>query len=136
ARPGRPSVQGTTAPCWRSWSTGRRSSSRRTRRSPPPRRRRIPSARRSAVGRLRLKNLPAAFRSCLAAHGVTKVSRASLTDPKVIAAGEAWLGYLPPGERQQLLGAGGENLALGLYSWTDLTYLLHKHGVSWAYYVQ
>jgi phospholipase C len=88
------------------------------------------------AGRLRLKNLPAAFRSCLAAHGATKVTRASLTDPKVIAAGEACLGYLTPAERQQLLGAGGENLALGLYSWTDLTYLLHKHGVSWAYYVQ
>ena len=88
------------------------------------------------AGRLKLKNLPAAFRSCLAAHGVAKVTRASLTDPKVIAAGEACLGYLTPAERQQLLGAGGENLALGLYSWTDLTYLLHKHGVSWAYYVQ
>ena len=88
------------------------------------------------AGRLKLKNLPAAFRSCLAAHGVTKVTRASLTDPKVIAAGEACLGYLTPAERQQLFGAGGENLALGLYSWTDLTYLLHKHGVSWAYYVQ
>ena len=37
--------------------------------------------------KLRLKNLPAAFRSCLAAHGVTKVTRASLTNPKVIAAG-------------------------------------------------
>ena len=86
--------------------------------------------------KLRLKSLPAAFRSCLAAHGVTKVTRASLTSPKVIAAGQACLGYLTPAERQQLLGAGGENLALGLYSWTDLTYLLHKHGVSWAYYVQ
>jgi phospholipase C len=88
------------------------------------------------AGRLKLKQLPAAFRSCLAAHGVTKVTRASLTDPKAIAAAEACLGYLTPAERQQLLGAGGENLALGLYSWTDLTYLLHKHGVSWAYYVQ
>jgi hypothetical protein len=48
----------------------------------------------------------------------------------VIAAAEACLGDLTPAERQQLLGNGGENLALGLYSWTDLTYLLHKHGVS------
>ena len=86
--------------------------------------------------KLRLKNLPAAFRSCLAAHGVTKVTRASLTNPKVIAAGEACLGYLTPAQRQQLIGSGGESLQLGLYSWTDLTYLLHKHGVSWAYYVQ
>ena len=52
---------------------------------------------------MKLKNLPAAFRSCLAAHGVAKVTRASLTDPKVIAAGEACLGYLTPAERQQLL---------------------------------
>jgi phospholipase C len=86
--------------------------------------------------KLRLKNLPAAFRSCLAAHGVTKVTRASLTNPKVIAAGEACLGYLTPAQRQQLLGNGGEALELGLYSWTDLTYLLHQHGVSWSYYVQ
>ena len=64
-----------------------------------------------------------------------QVTRASLTDPKVVAAAEACLGDLTPAQRQQLLGAG-ENLALGLYSWTDLTYLLHKHGVSWAYYVQ
>ena len=88
------------------------------------------------AGRLKLKNLPAAFRSCLAAHGVTTITRASLTDPKAVAAAEACLGDLTPAQRQQLLGAGGENLALGLYSWTDLTYLLHKHGVSWAYYVQ
>jgi phospholipase C len=87
-------------------------------------------------GRITLKSLPQAFRSCLAAHGVTKVTRASATDPKAIAAAEACLGDLTPAERQQLLGNGGENLALGLYSWTDLTYLLHKHGVSWAYYVQ
>ena len=86
--------------------------------------------------RLKLKHLPAAFRSCLASHGVTEITRASLTDPKTVAAAEACLGYLTPAQRQQLLGAGGENLALGLYSWTDLTYLLHKHGVPWAYYVQ
>ena len=88
------------------------------------------------AGRLKLKTLPAAFLSCMAAHGVTTVTRASATDPKVIAAAEACLGYLTPAERQQLLGSGGEALQLGLYSWTDLTYLLHKHNVSWAYYVQ
>ncbi len=89
-----------------------------------------------AAGRLTLSNLPAAFRSCLAAHGVTKVTRKSATKPKVIAAATACLGYLTPAERQQLLGNGGEARQLGLYSWTDLTYLLHKHGVPWAYYVQ
>ena len=88
------------------------------------------------AGRLKLKQLPAAFLSCMIAHGITKVTRASATDPKVIAAAEACLGYLTPAERQQLLGSGGEALQLGLYSWTDLTYLLHKHNVSWAYYVQ
>ena len=31
---------------------------------------------------------------------------------------------------------GGEDQRLGTYSWTDLTYLLHKDNVSWAYYVQ
>ena len=30
------------------------------------------------AGRLKLKQLPAAFRSCLAAHGVTTITRASL----------------------------------------------------------
>ena len=88
------------------------------------------------TGRLKLKTLPPAFLSCMSAHGVTKITRASATDPKVIAAAEACLGYLTPAMRQQLLGNGGEALQLGLYSWTDLTYLLHKQDVSWAYYVQ
>ena len=30
---------------------------------------------------------------------------------------------------------GSSSLPLPDYAWTDLTYLLHKHGVSWAYYV-
>ena len=30
----------------------------------------------------------------------------------------------------------GEKQRLGLYSWTDLTYLLHRSDVTWAYYVQ
>jgi len=91
----------------------------------------------AAAGGLNLKDLPAAFRSCMAAHGVTKFSSTSITDPKVIAAGEACLRYLTPADLQLLLGnGGGEAAQLGLYSWTDLTYLLHKAGVSWAYYVQ
>jgi len=36
---------------------------------------------------LSIKDLPAAFRACMAAHGVTKLSSTSITDPKVIAAG-------------------------------------------------
>ena len=35
----------------------------------------------------------------------------------------------PPGEPQNLTGATPD------YAWTDLTYLLHKDHVSWAYYV-
>jgi phospholipase C len=91
----------------------------------------------AAAQGLSLKDLPPAFRSCMAAHGVTKLSSTSVTDPKVIAAGEACLRYLTPADLQLLLGNGGHEAAeLGLYSWTDLTYLLHKAGVSWAYYVQ
>src|ERR1700694_2481614 len=33
--------------------------------------------------------------------------------------------------RQQDLGVGGPH-----YAWTDLTWLLHSHGVSWKYYVE
>jgi hypothetical protein len=92
-----------------------------------------------------LAKLPAAFRQCLVAHGVTNVKKANLTSQNVLAAVSACLGTLTPAQRQALLnragggGAGtngGEGQALGLYSWTDLTYLLHKAGVSWAYYVQ
>jgi len=93
----------------------------------------------AAAGGLSLKDLPAAFRSCMAAHGVTKLgSSTSVTDPKVIAAGEACLRYLTRADLQLLLGnnGGGEASQLGLFSWTDLTYLLHRSHVSWAYYVQ
>jgi phospholipase C len=36
----------------------------------------------------------------------------------------------PPG------GPGNEKGSAPSYAWTDLTYLLHKYGVSWSYYVQ
>ena len=83
-----------------------------------------------------LKGLPPDFVSCLRAHGVTQLKKANLTSPKVVAATSACLGALTPAQRQQLLGSGGEGAQLGDYSWTDLTYLLHKANVSWAYYVQ
>jgi phospholipase C len=35
----------------------------------------------------------------------------------------------PPGEPQNTTGKAPD------YAWTDLTYLLHKYGVSWSYYV-
>ena len=51
------------------------------------------------------------------------------------------LSAVSPRERALVMGgsaasAGGEGERLGLYSWTDLTYLLHKYHVSWSYYVQ
>jgi phospholipase C len=77
-------------------------------------------------GQLRklLRNVPSAFRTCLAAHGVTQVTRANATSQKVIDAGEACLSYLTPAQRNelaQLLGGSGEAAQLATYSWTDLT---------------
>jgi phospholipase C len=89
-----------------------------------------------AGGRVKLKNLPPAFLQCLTAHGITHPKRADLTNPSVIKGASACLGDLTAGQRQQLLGGSGEGRQLGVYSWTDLTYLLHKNNVSWAYYVQ
>jgi phospholipase C len=85
--------------------------------------------------------VPAAFLSCLTAHGVRPRSllKASSLSSAQQAAVVACLSVLTPAQRQQLLaerGGGGEGEQLGLYSWTDLTYLLHKNHVSWAYYVQ
>jgi phospholipase C len=87
-------------------------------------------------GKVKPKQLPPTFLSCLSQHGVTNVKHAQLKDPKGVAAVSACLGTLTPAQREQLLGNGGEGQQLGIYSWTDLTYLLHKDNVSWAYYVQ
>jgi phospholipase C len=38
-------------------------------------------------------------------------------------------------DKPQSLGGSGPAGALPSYAWTDLTYLLHQHGVSWKYYV-
>jgi hypothetical protein len=51
------------------------------------------------------------------------------------------LSKLTPAQRERVLariegGGGGWGERLSTYSWTDLTYLLHKANVSWAYYVQ
>jgi phospholipase C len=46
-----------------------------------------------------------------------------------------------PDGPQYLLGTGdmdsdeNKNLAKPNYAWTDITYLLHNHGISWAYYL-
>jgi phospholipase C len=89
------------------------------------------------------RRLSAAFWACVRAHGVnpSHLRRpAGITDRQRTAIG-ACLAILTPAQRQRLLnhgagGGGGEGQKLGIYSWTDLTYLLHKHHVSWAYYVQ
>jgi phospholipase C len=86
--------------------------------------------------RVKLKNLPPAFLQCLVAHGVTHPRRASITSPSVTKAASACLGDLTPAQRERLVGGSREGQQLGIYSWTDLTYLLHKNKVSWAYYVQ
>jgi phospholipase C len=77
---------------------------------------------------------PPAFASCLSAHGVKPPVRQ--TSPGLQQAAAACMSYLTPAQRQQLLGGSAEGRQLGIYSWTDLTYLLHKDNVSWAYYVQ
>ncbi len=87
--------------------------------------------------------LSAAFWACVRAHGVnpSHLRRpAGITDRQRRAIGTC-LAILTPAQRQRLLnhgagGGGGEGQKLGIYSWTDLTYLLHAHHVSWAYYVQ
>ncbi len=86
-----------------------------------------------------LRTVPPPFTRCLASHGVTGAARANLTSQKVIAAAEACLGYLTPAQQNELaglIGGSGEAARLATYSWTDLTWLLHKYHVSWAYYVQ
>jgi phospholipase C len=87
--------------------------------------------------------LSAAFWGCVRAHGIKprhlrRPRGITLRQQKAIA---TCLAILTPAQRHRLLyhgaaGGGGEGQRLGIYSWTDLTYLLHKHHVSWAYYVQ
>jgi phospholipase C len=89
------------------------------------------------------RRLSAAFWACVRANGVNP---ANLNRPAGLSrhqrkAISTCLKILTPAERQRLLdhgagGGGGLGQQLGVYSWTDLTYLLHKHHVSWAYYVQ
>ena len=86
---------------------------------------------------------PKAFLKCLQRHHLSArdVRRAAdLTKSQRSAIGRC-LSALTPFGRQRALskaaaGGAGEGEKLGLYSWTDLTYLLHKYDISWAYYVQ
>jgi hypothetical protein len=92
----------------------------------------------SQVGR----HLPDEFRACLHRRGVpvARLRSARLSDAQRTAV-TSCLATVSPAERERLLampvaGGSGEGEQLGTYSWTDLTYLLHAHHVSWAYYVQ
>jgi phospholipase C len=92
----------------------------------------------SQVGR----HLPDEFRACLHRRGVpvARLRSARLSDAQRTAV-TSCLTTVSPAERERLLampvaGGSGEGEQLGTYSWTDLTYLLHAHHVSWAYYVQ
>ena len=87
--------------------------------------------------------LPRDFEDCLSRHHLTDhdLRRAADLRPGQRRAIAACLSALSKRERALVLGGsaaggGGEAQRLSLYSWTDLTYLLHKHHVSWAYYVQ
>ena len=87
--------------------------------------------------------LSAAFWACVRAHGVNPrhLRRPSGISERQRKAIGTCLTILTPAQRQRLLdhgagGGGGEGQKLGIYSWTDLTYLLHARHLSWAYYVQ
>jgi phospholipase C len=84
--------------------------------------------------------LPPGFASCLTSHGLTRKVLQKLQNGTATAAqqqaAQACLAALTPAQRDQLLGGSGEESQLGIYSWTDLTYLLHQDSVSWRYYVQ
>jgi phospholipase C len=89
------------------------------------------------------KLVPVSFRTCLRAHGLAplKTLRQQLArlTPHRRSVFFACLPVMTAAQRQEVLslvGGSNEGSQLGLYSWTDLTYLLHKHHVSWAYYIQ
>ena len=87
--------------------------------------------------------LPKAFVACLASHGLTvrDLRRSAALPATSRARLDRCIAALPVAQRQRMIGlaaagGGGEGQALGRYSWTDLTYLLHAQHVSWSYYVQ
>jgi Phosphoesterase family len=87
--------------------------------------------------------LPRKFEVCLHQHHLADRDMrhaADLTSRERSEIGRC-LAELTPFQRERALdhstaGGSGETDKLGLYSWTDLTYLLHKDHVSWRYYVQ
>ncbi len=93
----------------------------------PARRRRLGPGLRHR-GRARTAAGSPALRACLLAHGVRRgPAGAPLPGP-----------HLPSALRlcRRLLPARFAGLATGRnYAWTDLTYLLHRQGVSWGYFI-
>jgi phospholipase C len=95
------------------------------------------------LGGLPLNELePAPLRACFRAHGIpldaVRQPLALLSRAKR-ARFFSCLEALTPAQRHKYLSraqGSNEDRQLGRYAWTDLTYLLHKHHVSWAYYVQ
>ncbi len=88
-------------------------------------------------------NLPGIFVSCLRGHGLRpgRLRRSAEMSAAVRKVAAGCLSKLTPAQRERVLariegGGGGEGERLSTYSWTDLTYLLHKHKVSWAYFIQ
>jgi phospholipase C len=87
--------------------------------------------------------LPRKFEECLHRHRLSDHDlrrAADLTSRQRSEIGRC-LAALTPFQRARALdhsaaGGSGERDKLGLYSWTDLTYLLHQDRVSWRYYVQ
>ena len=75
-------------------------------------------------------SIPPTLIACLKQHGIDTSRPVLTTDPAVPLAMQACVASLTPAERQQL------STPNATYAWTDLTYLLHRFGVSWAYYVQ
>ena len=110
---------------------------------PPPGSRERRTSNSHTSGPTHLHHLSAAFWACVRAHGINPrhLKRPSGLTRRQRKAIKKCLAILNPYQRHYLLyhgaaGGGGEGQRLGIYSWTDLTYLLHKYHVSWAYYVQ
>ncbi|HLJ60758.1 MAG TPA: alkaline phosphatase family protein [bacterium] len=78
---------------------------------------------------------PEPFVACLTQRGVTGGQVTGSARRQVI---QQCLAPLSSADRQQLRSAAQaqRTARTGPYPWTDLTYLLHKNGISWAYYVQ
>jgi phospholipase C len=84
------------------------------------------------LGRHRTAMLPPNVREvsrCLVRHGIRRESFGlDLRAPHLPDALALCRHLAPPGEARRLT-------AYGNYAWTDLTWLLHRQGVSWRYYI-